>query len=302
MTDEQFAKLQKMRRLESLQRVVDSYQAAIKAGVSKEELLRDNPGIERILEEAREIMQDIPEGHSSEITQTQQIYCSTEGCSAARRENARYCHRCGSQYPSVQGSNASRGQSEIGGSAPQYMRENDESKERMDERGFETITRRSTLSRLAKSIGVESVRLAFDIGKPLTYPILGNLPASHRRWLQDKLGEDVFNEETAANVSLWTNFISYSTLAGYISYELLSSSLGADSAMEHASCYALGGFCLAVADGIVREAIQCPDRLYPASIIGKILTLPVDFVRETYRKFKKHASNIHKRTLATENF
>ncbi|RMD65935.1 hypothetical protein D6817_05130, partial [Candidatus Pacearchaeota archaeon] len=91
MTDKQFPEFMRARMKESAQRVREAYEAALAAGVSKEELLRNNPGLERTLREAEtcEIIEDSSRDDYSKTTET----CNGEGCSAVRRENAKYCHR-----------------------------------------------------------------------------------------------------------------------------------------------------------------------------------------------------------------
>ncbi len=144
------------------------------------------------------------------------------------------------------------------------------------------------LKNMSKELREDVTELGRDITKiavKLSYPLTGNLSDKLRDGIESMLGEEYFNPEKAAEVSLWTNATLYSLSAGYGIYSTSKHDLG--SAL-YVGCLAFIIFgCL---DAIPRVApkmnINIKDRTH-GSVIGKIFSLPLEYAMNLYERAKK---------------
>lgn len=113
-----------------------------------------------------------------------------------------------------------------------------------------------------------------DIFKALAYPTLGNLPFGAQTFLEKKLGKENYNVSNAFAASLFTNFIAYSAIA-------FSLPENGTPLWLRASTTIIGALY-----GLIEAAMRTVgfEKEEPhASLIGKIVSLPVEIPLFLYR-------------------
>ena len=144
-------------------------------------------------------------------------------------------------------------------------------------------------SKLKKKI--RSTEIKKDIFKTLAYPILGNLPGEAQKFLEEKLGKENYDAIDACEASMFTNLFVYSALTynsiTYFETEPTPNLLKMFFA-------GLIGLVYGVPEAAMRDENVSEKRPY-ASLIGKIVSLPIEIPLSLYEKAREYRNSLEGR-------
>lgn len=142
--------------------------------------------------------------------------------------------------------------------------------------------------KLKKKIISKEIRK--DIFKIIAYPILGNLPRRMQLFLQKKLGKENYNANRAFEASMCTNFLAYSSL-GYATLAYTPQPL---PIVEKILIAGILGFGSGIGELMIRTQVF-EHKVYTASLIGKLVTLPYEIPLFIYKKAREYGGSLEGR-------
>jgi len=137
-------------------------------------------------------------------------------------------------------------------------------------------------AKILKGMGKEFAKdIGYVVGqaamKGIGYPIFGALSHNLKSRLEDKLGDKWFKSEDATIVNMLVNLVAYPAAAAIPTYHATHD--------VRTAIAIIGGFALALAEATFRNDYY--SRAYPASLLGKMASLPFDYVTWLYDRAKR---------------
>ncbi|RMD65677.1 hypothetical protein D6817_05605, partial [Candidatus Pacearchaeota archaeon] len=229
--------------------------------------------------------------------------CNGEGCSAVRRENAKYCHRCGIEYATLQRKHE---QTETIEQLSKLQGNEKERNERASESELEKQAGKVSLAGVAGVVGRDIAKVAKTAARVATAPFLftlkaagyylaGNLPLDAREEIGERLGDEYFAGASAV-LSLVANVLFYPSAVYLTSHTL--------NIPENSGPVIVTGASVAILECCARTILSEENwingkKVYevPGSLLGTLAYLPVRVAMSA----KRYISSVRERAASSSD-
>ena len=135
------------------------------------------------------------------------------------------------------------------------------------------MSKRKLLKEMSKEIGKDIEEIIKNVTITATYPILGNLSVKVKERIREHC--HYFNPQAATVTTFITNMFAYPAIGGALADSI-------SSGPQHYDAIVGSFITFGIIEMMARVYGSEPDNINRGSLIGKIITLPIEYLSDVY--------------------